>query len=100
MKRNDVENEREENKERGAFMYKKIEKVINEWNPIGLLPHAPEDEYSSEIKRIMKVLEQQPDISEQELDKAINTIFNTAFGISNSQAEKKLIARQIIQSLP
>lgn len=34
-------------------MYKKIEKVINDWDPMGLFPHAPEDEYSLEIKLLM-----------------------------------------------
>ena len=31
---------------------KEIMNLINTWDPIGLFPHAPEDEYSIEIRKI------------------------------------------------
>ncbi|EAD8591252.1 DUF1871 domain-containing protein, partial [Listeria monocytogenes] len=30
-------------------MYEKVEKIINDWDPIELFPLAPKDEYSQEI---------------------------------------------------
>lgn len=34
-----------------------IKNIINDWEPIDLLSHAPDDEYHSEIKEIEKLLE-------------------------------------------
>ena len=33
-------------------MRDKIEKIINDWDPIGFFPMAPEDEYTDEISKI------------------------------------------------
>ncbi|EAC2694899.1 DUF1871 domain-containing protein, partial [Listeria monocytogenes] len=33
-------------------MYEKVEKIINDWDPIELFPLAPKDEYSQEINKI------------------------------------------------
>lgn len=77
-------------------MYKKIEKVINDWDPMGLFPYAPEDEYSLEINQIVDVLENQPNITTEQLDGKINELFNRMFGVSDFQAEKAHIAERIL----
>ncbi|MBP1048414.1 DUF1871 family protein [Enterococcus sp. BWM-S5] len=77
-------------------MYKEIEEIINGWDPMNLLPLAPDDEYSFEIKKIIDVLEKQPDINESELDAAISQIFNQAFDVSYFHAEDEHIAKQIL----
>lgn len=33
-----------------------VKEIIDEWDPINLLPHAPDDEYESEIKDIVNQL--------------------------------------------
>lgn len=34
-----------------------VKKIINEWNPIGVLPYAPDDEYIQEINLICNKIE-------------------------------------------
>jgi hypothetical protein len=36
--------------------FKVVKKIVNEWNPVGLLPSAPEDEYELEIARIVALV--------------------------------------------
>lgn len=53
----------------------KIMEIINEWDPIGLFPLAPEDEYYFEINDIENVISENPKISEEELAQNIDEIF-------------------------
>ncbi|EOH96596.1 hypothetical protein UAY_02964 [Enterococcus moraviensis ATCC BAA-383] len=61
-------------------MYDKVEKIINEWDPIDLFPMAPEDEYSQEIRKIMNVLKRKERLSVENLASTLKTIFIESFG--------------------
>ncbi|WP_429951099.1 DUF1871 family protein [Enterococcus sp. AZ101] len=61
-------------------MYDKVEKIINEWDPIDLFPMAPEDEYSQEIRKIMNVLKRKERLSVENLANTLKTIFIESFG--------------------
>ena len=55
-----------------------VKKVIDDWDPIGLFPLAPSDEYSIEIIQIEELI-----LSTQEIctiAKEIMAIFTTMFG--------------------
>lgn len=52
-------------------MLQKVEEVINEWDPINLLPLFPPDEYKKEIFMIANFIEQSKDV-----DKIAEYIFN------------------------
>ena len=58
----------------------KILKVVNEWDPIGLFPIAPKDEYINEIKKIYEYLNANQNVTEEKLAKKINEIFLISFG--------------------
>lgn len=49
-----------------------IKDIINEWDPIGLFPMAPKDEYEDEINQITMML--------QDRDLSIEKIFTKSFG--------------------
>lgn len=56
-----------------------IRKIINTWDPIGLYPMAPKDEYAGEINKIYNICSNhEPDI--QSLANSINDIFIKSFG--------------------
>lgn len=55
-----------------------VRKVIHEWNPFGLLPHAPDDEFDSEIKRVTESLADANTV--EELASRIQEIFSISFG--------------------
>ena len=57
-----------------------IVRLLNEWDPIGLLPYAPDDEYIVEAKRISEYINQHPFCKIDDLAKAINEIFIKSFG--------------------
>ena len=52
----------------------RIEQIINEWDPIGLFPMAPKDEYVEEGKKIVEYIEKWPNITEKKLADRINKI--------------------------
>lgn len=62
------------------FMYKKLEKIINDWDPAELFPMAPKDEYKKEISDILSICENNSDISEVELSKLIKIVLENSFG--------------------
>jgi len=62
-------------------MNKEISDIINEWDPIGLFPIAPKDEYYEEIKHIEEMLYGNAKITEAELAKRINEVFANSFGL-------------------
>ncbi|EAG5800799.1 TPA: DUF1871 domain-containing protein, partial [Listeria monocytogenes] len=56
-------------------MYEKVEKIINDWDPIELFPLAPKDEYSQEINKIISIVQENPNIDMNVLGKGIRKIF-------------------------
>lgn len=80
----------------------KILIAINEWDPIGLFPMAPEDEYTNEIIKIMEYLGVVSDITEEKLAQKINKIFIASFGDDVYVEDMKgclNVARKIINNL-
>ncbi|MBC1472943.1 DUF1871 family protein [Listeria seeligeri] len=61
-------------------MYDKVEKIINEWDPIDLFPLAPKDEYNQEIKKIVNVLKDKSLLNEENLANILKLIFVESFG--------------------
>lgn len=57
-----------------------IIEIIDEWDPIGLYPAAPENEYEPEIKDIIKFIETKENITTKTLAVEIDRIFKTWFG--------------------
>ena len=57
-----------------------ITKIINKWDPIGLFPMAPRDEYIEEVKEIEKIVACNKSISVNELAEKINLLFVKRFG--------------------
>ncbi|MBR1930911.1 MAG: DUF1871 family protein [Lachnospiraceae bacterium] len=58
----------------------KLEDIINKWDPVGLFPMAPDDEYEKEIKRIGDYINATEEICAKELAEYISQIFSAAFG--------------------
>jgi hypothetical protein len=58
---------------------KKIEEIINEWDPIGLFPLAPKDEYKFEIEEIYNYLMKHNHPEEDELAAYIKMVFTKSF---------------------
>ncbi|EAC4060979.1 DUF1871 family protein [Listeria monocytogenes] len=61
-------------------MYEKVEKIINDWDPIELFPLAPKDEYSQEINKIISIVQENHNIDMNVLAKGIRKIFIDSFG--------------------
>ncbi|MHA2614116.1 DUF1871 family protein, partial [Listeria monocytogenes] len=61
-------------------MYEKVEKIINDWDPIELFPLAPKDEYSQEINKIISIVQENPNIDMNVLGKGIRKILIDSFG--------------------
>ena len=75
------------------------QQIIDTWDPMGLLAHAPKDEYAGEIAEIEKSLPACADADA--LGERIYRIFALAFGIENfqkSRAECKSIAKKILSA--
>lgn len=53
-----------------------IKKVINEWDPIGLMEFAPQDEYDDECLLIFQEFSK----NQESLGKVIYDTFNKSFG--------------------
>lgn len=52
--------------------------IINEWDPMNFLSHAPDDEYEEEAKLVDELLEQTNDV--HELANGLKIIFTRMFG--------------------
>ena len=74
----------------------KVEDVINEWDPIRLLSHAPKDEYHTEIDAVIKALRECADADR--LAYEIKSIFIKSFGSTfvRTQRECLDIAYQLL----
>ncbi|MBC1669556.1 DUF1871 family protein [Listeria welshimeri] len=79
-------------------MYKKVEKIINDWDSVDLFPLTPKDEYSQEINKIISIVKENPNIDISGLAKVIRKIFIDSFGenllFKNNEEEiaKKILA--------
>ncbi|AQY49663.1 hypothetical protein PWEIH_06711 [Listeria weihenstephanensis FSL R9-0317] len=79
-------------------MRNKVKDVIDEWDPIEVLPFAPSDEYDSEINQIVYFLNRR-EITDFELADKIEKVFIDAFDDSIIQFTKKeylAISRKIL----
>ena len=75
-----------------------VKKIINEWDPIELLCHAPDEEYDLEVEEIAQLLKQTEDSSE--LARGIHTIFTRSFGpniFNKSIGECRYIADALLR---
>lgn len=68
----------------------KIKKVIDNWDPIGLFPFCPPDEYSGEINEIFSIVNIGIKSSE-ELGKIIFNVFKKYFDELFTKNEKDCI---------
>ena len=71
-----------------------VTKIINQWDPIGLLPFAPSDEYHSETAQIKQLFAAAR--TEDELAAGIDQVFRAAFGpevFQKSLDECRAVAR-------
>jgi len=78
---------------------KTVKAIIDEWDPIGLFPYVPNNEYHSEIEEIEKLLSSSA--CEAELADGIHDIFLRSFNpdtFKKSLDECTLIAREILSS--
>lgn len=75
-----------------------IKMIIDCWDPIDLLIHAPSDEYHSEITEIEKLFISSKNISE--LTEGIYQVFVRSFGdcFCKSRSECAVIAKKIIST--
>ena len=67
-------------KKRKKYEVSCLQQIINEWDPIGLFPIVPKDEYVEEIRKIEEYIKSMPDFMEEQLADKINEIFVTLFG--------------------
>jgi hypothetical protein len=85
-----------------TIIYTIIQGTINKWDPVGLFPYAPPDEYDSEISEICEFIDrtiQKGDIEENELASRICEVFSRSFGNDVFKAgfeECLAVARKII----
>ncbi|WP_411342710.1 DUF1871 domain-containing protein [Paenibacillus sp. WLX1005] len=76
-----------------------VKEIIDDWDPIGLLPYAPEDEYEVEIQWIEDYLRNNRNINEDKIACEIFDLFGKRFGdvFTANKATCEQIARKIIQ---
>lgn len=74
----------------------KTKQIINQWDPMNLLSHAPDDEYEEEIILINDFLAQTKDVDQ--VANEINTIFIKMFGadFKNGYNDCLEIAKKIL----
>ncbi len=75
-----------------------VKKIIDNWDAIDLLTHAPKDEYDGETTKIMSQANE--NMNENELGTVIFNVFTKAFGantFNKSINECVVIAKQIIE---
>jgi hypothetical protein len=77
-----------------------IKDIIDAWDPIGLLPYAPSDEYNPEIEEIEKLFQTTTDV--EELGNGIYSTFIKWFDedcFCKSRNECMDIAQQIVTTI-
>jgi hypothetical protein len=76
----------------------KLTGIINEWDPLNLMAHAPADEYELEVKMIKQLLNEVRE--ELELAKGIRSIFLQTSGnefFKKDLEECLAVARKILE---
>jgi hypothetical protein len=75
-----------------------VKEIIDRWDPIGLLTHAPDDEYHSEISEITELLNEATEV--RVVADGIYSVFLRAFGevFSKTREECSDIARLILKT--
>ena len=77
-----------------------IKEIIDTWDPIGLFPFCPDDEYHSEISQIETFLSESR--AEKDLGEYIFALFAESFGsnvFQRSMAECCITAREILKTV-
>lgn len=67
-------------------LYQQVEKVINEWDPIGLFPLFPPNEYEKEISLVCRCMESSASLNE--VAECIYQIFTEHFGSNVFEKDK------------
>ncbi|WP_347253721.1 DUF1871 family protein [Leminorella grimontii] len=72
--------------------------IINAWDPMRLAPGrlAPDDEYSSEIKKICQFIQTTEGVDEAALTQAIENTFTHAFSDCYRAGGERRIAHEIM----
>ena len=81
-------------------MIKKINAIVDEWDPIGLFPFAPKDEYLDESQEIYNAYKSGMDA--KELAYIIHQVFLKSFGtntFTKSIGDCKKIANEIVKAV-
>lgn len=74
-----------------------VKSIIDDWDPIDLLSHAPDDEYHSEVEEIQHLLSMAD--NSDELAEGIFKVFEKSFGkeiFNKSKDECKQIAKTLL----
>ena len=83
----------------------KIAEIINSWDPLGLFPAAPKDEYHSEVSEVLRRFEglssNREKINSAIFGESIHVTFQWAFGdvFTKSIEECEKIARKILEAI-
>ena len=84
--------------EENLYEFKVVKKAIDEWDPIGLLAFAPDDEYDSESREIVENLSSS--ISMEEIAELIAKIFAESFNRADITMNRCIIiANKIYKSI-
>ena len=86
-------------KNKEELIKQNIQKVINSWDPIGLMNICPEDEYELEINEVVGFVISNKNINKMSLSEEIRKIFNFYFtSIYNSINEvEEDVASKILE---
>ena len=82
--------------------YKIVKKIINEWDPAGLFPMAPIDEYELEICRIVDYIDSTKIVQVDDLSERIESVFTKTFGddsFGKNIEDCKTVAKKIIAEI-
>lgn len=76
-----------------------VKRIIDKWDPIDLLSHAPDDEYHSEISEIDYLLKKSNDL--ERLADGIHSVFSKSFRgeFSKTKDECREIAKLILKDI-
>ncbi|UOQ46833.1 DUF1871 family protein [Gracilibacillus caseinilyticus] len=80
-------------KEKYNEIFDVVKKVINEWDPIGVLPYAPDDEYKFEVAKVVTLLSKVENV--EELSDGLAKIFKKALEWNFTKEECLPIAKKI-----
>lgn len=72
----------------GKINFEIIKKEIDKWDPIGLLNHAPSDEYDIESRKILLKFQQ----SIEQNGMVIYEVFSKAFGITFTKSVDECVS--------